>query len=46
MNNVNDMTNAIIIKQQEDIEKLQRIIKLQEQMIAILKEELANINNQ
>lgn len=41
MNNVNDMTNAIIIKQQEDIEKLQMIIKLQEQMIAILKEELA-----
>lgn len=41
MNNVNDMINAIIIKQQEDIEKLQMIIKLQEQMIAILKEELA-----
>lgn len=38
MNNVNDMTMAIITKQQEEIERLQKIVKLQEQMITILEE--------
>lgn len=38
MNNVNDMIMAIITKQQEEIERLQKIVKLQEQMITILEE--------
>lgn len=38
MNNINDMTMAIITKQQEEIERLQKIVKLQEQMITILEE--------
>ena len=38
MNNVNDMTIAIISKQQEEIERLQKIVKLQEQVITILEE--------
>lgn len=38
MNNVNDMTITIISKQQEEIERLQKIVKLQEQMITILEE--------
>ena len=42
MNNVNDMTMAIITKQQEEIERLQKIVKLQEQMITILEEIVEN----
>ena len=42
MNNVNDMTIAIITKQQEEIERLQKIVKLQEQMITILEEIVEN----
>ena len=42
MNNVNDMTIAIITKQQKEIERLQKIVKLQEQMITILEEIVEN----